>query len=157
MDHAIDLVTVPSRTVAVSRFHVAGEELGTIGDRIGAVFGAVFAHLERSGASPEGPAIACYERAGDGFDVSAGFPVAEPIEPAGDVAPAVVGGCEVVHTTHLGPYDQLPAAYEALRRGAAERGRALAEDAPMWEEYWSGPDEPPASTRTEVFWPVVPA
>jgi hypothetical protein len=27
----------------------------------------------------------------------------------------------------------------------------------MWEEYWSEPTAAPEETRTEVFWPLLPA
>ena len=65
--------------------------------------------------------------------------------------------CEVATTVHLGPYDQLGQAYDALKEGAAAQGRKVEEAGIMWEEYWTGPEAPPEETRTVVFWPVVPA
>jgi effector-binding domain-containing protein len=157
MTYATEITTVPTRTLAVSRFHVDDSDIDEMGPRISAAFEAVMAQLEQGGVTPTGPAVASYERAGDGFDVAAGFPVDEPFEPAGAVTRLAVGGREVAHTTHLGPYDRLPDAYEALRSDVEAGGRALVDDAPMWEEYWSTPDSPPEDTRTEVFWPVAPA
>ncbi len=154
MPYRTEITTVPSRTVAVTHFHVELGELPELGEKMGAAFGAVMSHLSRAGAVPRGPAVACYEPEGGGFDVAAGFPVTEPFEPGDGVEPMVLPGGEVAHTTHVGPYDELPAAYEALREDVEAQGRSLAADAPMWEEYWSGPEAPPQEARTEVFWPL---
>ncbi|MGD9700917.1 MAG: GyrI-like domain-containing protein [Acidimicrobiia bacterium] len=155
MSYAIEIITVESRPLAVTRFHVSTSELGAMGEKMSTAFGAVMAHLGRAGIAPEAPAVARYERSGGGFDVSAGFPVAEPFESAGEVSCLVQDAGEVAHTTHLGSYEELTSAYDALRAGVEAQGRALAEDAPMWEEYWSGPDTPAEETRTDVFWPLV--
>ena len=157
MSYTIEVTRVPSRLVAVRRFHVRASELGDMGGRMGAAFGAVMARLGQAGVPPAGPAVACYERTDDGFDVAAGFPVNAPFDADGDVGQLVLPAAEVAHTTHVGSYDRLPAAYEALREAMEGQGLALAADAPMWEEYWSGPGAPPERTRTEVFWPVVAA
>jgi effector-binding domain-containing protein len=114
------------------------------------------AHLGRAAIVPRGPAVARYEPTTDGFTVAAGFPVDAPVEPGDGVDNIVLPAGEVAHTTHLGPYDQLPKTYEALRAGVEAQGRSLVDGAAMWEEYWSGPDTPPEATRTEVFWPVAP-
>jgi effector-binding domain-containing protein len=155
MTDAIDIVTVPSRRVAATSFYVDDDELGTIGQRMGAAFGAVLAHLQRLGITPADPAVACYRRSREGFVVSAGFPVGEAVVTSDEVSTLVLPAGEVAHTTHLGPYERLGEAYDALRVGASERGRTLDDAAPMWEEYWSGPEAPPDETRTEVFWPLV--
>lgn len=157
MTYATEITMVPTRTLAVTRFHVDDSEMNEMGPRISAAFETVVAELRQAGVTPTGPAVASYERAGDGFDVAAGFPVEGPFEPVDAVTRLAVGGCEVAHTTHLGPYDRLPDAYAALRSDVEARGRSLVDDAPMWEEYWSPPESPPEETRTEVFWPVAPA
>jgi effector-binding domain-containing protein len=156
MTHEVEIITIPSRTVAVTRFHVGEAELGTIGERMGQSFHRVIAHLARLGVTPGGPAIARYEPAGEGFDVAAGFVVEADFAPAGDddVDLLVLPGGEVAHTTHIGAYERLPEAYEALRAEITRRGLAFPERGPMWEEYWTGPETAPEETRTEVYWPV---
>lgn len=153
-DYAIEVITAPPRTLAVTRFHAGFGELDAMGEKMGAAFGSVAAHLGDAGVAFEGPAVACYTPAGDGFDVAAGFPVAGSFDPGDGVDRLVLDGGEVAHTTHIGPYDQLPAAYAALRAGAEQLGRSLDDAATMWEEYWTGPEAPPEETRTEVFWPL---
>ena len=154
MAYAVDVTTVPSRTVAVTRFHVDADDIGAMGARMGAAFGKVMAGLGRARIGPAGPPLAFYERSGEGFDVAAGFPVREPFGPVDGISPLELPAAEVAHTTHLGSYEDLPAAYDALRAAVEARGRALADDAPMWEEYWSPPGTPPSQTRTEVYWSV---
>ena len=82
MPHTTEIVTTPSRAVAVIRFHVRSAELPMIGERMGQAFGTVVAELRKDAITPSGPAIASYERAGDGFEVAAGFPVPATFTPA---------------------------------------------------------------------------
>jgi effector-binding domain-containing protein len=58
-----------------------------------------------------------------------------------------------VALTHVGPYDTLPAAYDALATWIGAHDLAVA--GPPREVYLSGPDVPPARTRTVVEFPVV--
>lgn len=157
MTHPVEIVQIPTRTLAVTRIRVAPEDQPTIGEKMGEAFATVAAGLGEAGITPAGPAYAYYERADGGFAVAAGFGVADPFTAPPGLERMEVGGCEVAHTTHVGPYSDLPSAYEDLQAEAARLGRAVDPDSPMWEEYWSGPDTPDEKTRTEVYWPVVTA
>ncbi len=148
MRYDTDIRVVPAQRLAIARFHIDAAELATIGEHMGAAFEQVMA----GGASVAGPAVAYYEPSDGGFDVSAGFPVTDR-EQSGAVTVLDLPAVEVAHTTHVGAYDALPEAYDALRAGAEAQGRRLA-DGPMWEEYLTGPETPPERTRTEVYWPV---
>ena len=57
-------------------------------------------------------------------------------------------------TWHIGPYETLPEAYEAIETWTADHG--LASAGPMWEIYWSDPQvEPdPEHWCTQMMWPV---
>ena len=55
---------------------------------------------------------------------------------------------------HLGSYESLPEAYEAIEFAAMERGASLATDEPMWEVYLTNPGVAPDQMRTEIFWPL---
>lgn len=156
MPYTVDIVEVPRRTLAVMRFHVRQSEMDSMGERMGAAFGAVAEYLARFDVHPEAPAVAFYEQTPDGFDVSAGFPVHGSIRPGHGIRTLELPQCEAAHTTHLGPYDQLPNAYAALQAGLAERGRVQPGGAAMWEEYWTGPEAPPEEWRTEIYAPLAP-
>jgi effector-binding domain-containing protein len=155
MTHQVDFVRTPAHTVAVTRFHVAHEALPTIGERMEDAFATVLTRLAAAHVVPTGPAMAVYQPTGDGFDVATGFHVApEFVAPPGlerldlTVAPAA-------HTTHVGPYAGLRAAYADVEAEAARAGRPVAWGAPIWEEYVSEPGTPEDQTRTEIYWPVV--
>lgn len=141
----------PGRHLAVTRFEA---DLTRMDQLMGQAFGRVAAFLARSATTPLGPAMGCYEARPDGMTVSAGFEVAEPI--AGDdvVVPLRLPARDVVTGEHVGPYDELPAAYSRLREAAEAAGRRVDESV-MWEEYVTGPDRPPEETRTVVSWPLV--
>lgn len=154
MGHEVDIVRVPARTAAVVRFHVSHDELAKIGERMEDAFGAVMTGLGQAHVIPNGPALAVYEPRSDGFDVATGFHVAHDfVAPAGLERLDLPAG-EAVHTTHLGPYSELPTAYADVQAGSEEVGRPVAWGAPMWEEYWSEPGTPDDQTRTEIYWPV---
>ena len=86
----------------------------TSGSRFGAAFGKVSAYLASHGVQPDGPAIALYRRSGEGFEVEAGF-YAPPFLPPGDgVSVVELPAGEAVVTVHIGPYETLSEAYEAI-------------------------------------------
>jgi effector-binding domain-containing protein len=155
MTDDVRIVTSPSRELAVT---VSQGTAADIGPLVSSAFGTVMEHLARMGTQPHGPAVARYTMRDDGsFDLAAGFPVDEAIVADGVVEPLTLPRSEVATTTFRGAYADLPLAYERLRTGVAELGRRLDEAGPMWEEYWSEPTAPSEETRTEIFWPLLPA
>ena len=140
------------RHLAVTSFEA---DLGAMAEKMGEAFGTVAVALGRARIPPVGPAMACYDIRPDGMTVSAGFLVPHPVEPDGDVRPLQLPACEVVRAEHVGPYDDLPATYERIRKAAADHDRDL-DETRMWEEYLTGPETPPEQTRTLVSWPLLP-
>ena len=55
------------------------------------------------------------------FHVSSGFFVEGAFEPGDGVEPMQLPEADVVTTTHIGPYEDLGKAYEALQEGAGSR------------------------------------
>jgi effector-binding domain-containing protein len=53
---------------------------------------------------------------------------------------------------HVGPYDQLGAAYEALTQWVTQHGFEATGVA--YELYYSGPETPPEEIRTEIVFPL---
>jgi effector-binding domain-containing protein len=127
---------------------------------IGAWIGPAFARVQQAictaGLWPDGMPFARYltvaGMAGT-FDVEAGFPVATPL-PEGaaiDVHPSRLPGGLAAVTLHVGPYDAMVPAYEALAKWIADRGGTP--DGPPWEFYLSEPWGDPSTWRTEVIQP----
>lgn len=154
MDYEVTISHESGRHLAVVRFDARPEEMA---EQHGRAFGAVAAYLARAGVTVSGPAMSRYEMGENGvFHVASGFVVPGPFEGEGEVVHLQLPETDVAMTTHLGPYDSLGEAYDALRRQARTLGREVDEEGPMWEEYWTGPEAPPEQTRTVVSWPVKP-
>ena len=125
-----------------------------IGPWLAKAYGTVASVITAHGAYPAGPPFARYHRlAEDRFAVEAGFPVSTPIEADGDVLPSQLPGGPVAVTVHIGPYEQMAPAYEALASWVTSHGGEPAGD--PWEVYFTDPaSEPdPATWRTEVVQP----
>jgi effector-binding domain-containing protein len=132
-----------------------------IGPWLATVYTEVAQVLARSGAGPVGPPFARYHRLGeaasfvkDRFLVEGGFPAARLIPASGRVVPVVLPGGVAVWTVHVGPYEEMAGAYDALLGWARDQGWRDVGD--PWEIYLSDPSsEPdPATWRTEVVVPV---
>lgn len=102
-----------------------------------------------------GPPFARYRQlAADRFQVEAGFPVNQPVGRVGEVVPSTLPGGELAVTVHVGPYDQLTSAYQAVADWMDKTGHQVS--GPPWEVYYSDPEEQPDpdTWRTEVIQPL---
>ena len=149
----VELVHEPVREAAVRRFEV---DIARVGEQMGPAFGDVAGFLSRRGLSMTGGALAHYSVRADGMEAAAGFEVAEAVEGGDGVESFTLPEVDAVSTVHVGPYDQLVAAYAAVHAYAAAVGRTL-DESRMWEEYLTGPEALPDQMRTRVVWPLVPA
>jgi effector-binding domain-containing protein len=121
-------------------------------------FSRVMSALTAEGVQLSGGAVALYHGwTEDTVDVEVGFTIRGVFFPQdvrrGVKASRVPGG-KVVFTVHIGPYDQVGAAYAAMQAYAKANGLKLADT--MWERYLTGPDvEPDVSKHvTELYWPL---
>jgi len=141
----------PDRHLVVRRFTASAAEIGPL---MGDAFGAVYQYVGRHGLQPIGAPIGCYQiGSGTSFDVRAGCVVDVLAESEGDLEPYLLRGGPALVTEHVGSYDELPKAYEALESRARELGYEL-DHGSMWEEYLTGPEVPPEQMRTVVHWPL---
>lgn len=124
-------------------------------DYFGRAFTTSFAELGKQGASASGPPLAVYHgKPTDTVDVTAGFPVAQPVTSTADVAVITLPGGPAIETVHIGSYDTLAGTYEELMTWVEEQKLEMGED--MWEEYLTGPeaDPDPSTWRTRIVWPL---
>mgnify|MGYP006291691581 CR=1 FL=1 len=124
---------------------------------IGTFLREVWQVIEAAGHHPAGPPFTRYHEIGDGeVLLEAGLPVPAELEGEGRVETEKLPGGEAIATDHYGPYEELPAAAEALAAWAEEHGRTRA--GPNWEIYRTDPgdEEDPADWHTEVFMPLEP-
>ena len=118
-------------------------------------FAAVAAAAGQQGVPISGPPFAKYiGMPTDRIDVEAGFPVAQPIEAAGQVRASRLPGGRVYEAIHIGPYEALPQIYGEIAQQMAADGVAPADE--MWEIYLSEPVGDPQDWRTRVCWPARP-
>lgn len=143
-----------ARQVQLTAVARATLPVADIGPWLATTYGAIAGSLAAQRTSPAGPPFARFHMLGESrFEVEAGFPVSSPIEPTGDMRPAELPGGQVATTVHVGPYDQMEPAYQALASWVTDHGGELAGDA--WEIYRSDPGaEPdPAAWRIEIVQP----
>jgi effector-binding domain-containing protein len=125
---------------------------------LGRSFGLLFGHLKLLGVEPAGPPFVIYHAFGPvGIDAEVCVPVATVVSAAGGVQARVLPSMTVAGTLHIGPYEALGAAYDAIQDWT--RGHGFEAAGPMRERYLNGPGDnvSPAEYRTEVEVPVAAA
>lgn len=125
-----------------------------IGPWLAETYQAVASVIAAHGAGPAGPPFARYHKLDDGrFAVEAGFPVVVAVAAEDGIRPSELPGGPVAVTTHIGSYEQMPAAYEALASWVGDHGGEPAGD--PWEVYFSDPSAQPdpATWRTDIVQP----
>jgi len=126
-----------------------------IGATLSEILPEVFSYLRKQGLYPSGPPFTRYH----GFsetqvDIEGGMPVAAAVSGEGRIEGGELPGGEAATTVHMGPYEKLPEAHDALHLWMREEKKEPA--GPQWEYYWTDPGkEPDASKRkTELVWPI---
>ena len=150
LNHCIEPTHEVGRHLAVTSFPFSHED---IGERVAAAFSAVAERLARRGIRITGPAVGVYEKDGDGFTVSAGFVVDGPVADDEVVHGLALPAGDALTVVHVGPYDRLQEAYDALQDHASTHHLVLDQHL-MWEEYLSDPEVDPELEMTRVTWPV---
>ncbi|MFE5919280.1 MerR family transcriptional regulator [Streptomyces sp. NPDC056468] len=141
----------PERRLAVVRAVCTPAE---IGERVAESVARLLPGLGRAGIAWEPPLWALYP-----LDLREPMEIAVGVQmPPGEVTAVVadfevLSGGPVAETVHVGPYAQLPLAYNALFAAIHERG--LHPTAPVREAYLVGPAEaPPEELLTRLVIPI---
>ena len=146
MTYDIRIEKRSEQPAAVIRGRVSLDE---IREFLGTAFAEVGAELAAQRLAPVGPPFGQYRPQDGGFDIAAGFPTSGGLTPAGRVEPMVLPGGSLATTTHVGPYSEVSAAYEAVIEWLTSSGLVPAGD--PWECYLDGPEV--AEPRTVVYFP----
>ena len=127
-----------------------------IAKAIGEALPLVMAYAQRNGIAVVGPPFARYPEMGPAqLTLEIGMPVgAAPGTSDDEVKAATLPGGPAAATTHVGPYDKLPEAVQALGQWIQQQG--LTPVGGPWESYITDPGQlpDPKDWKTEVFWPV---
>ena len=153
MSYQITVHEVAAQPMVGIREHTS---MAALPGLIGQAFGELFACLGQSGTPPAGPPFIIYHSFADAtsLDVEIGVPVARPLADQGRIRAGELPAGKEAHTLHVGPYDGVGAAYEALGAWVEENGQQAS--APPRECYLNGPDDvsSPAEYQTVVVWPI---
>ena len=155
MAYDISLHDVPAQAIRSIRGRVAPADLPAF---LAGCFGELFAHDGAGAIVPVGhPFVLYHAFAPDAIDTEVAVPVAQLAPPRGRASSRTLEGCVVVRTVHVGPYEALSSAYDALTMWARDHGYAIA--GPPLERYLTGVDEgvAPDAYRTEIEVPVTHA
>lgn len=151
MSYTVQRRQVPAQLVAYASATASLEELQ---DVLGDLFPRVMRHVMEAGGQISGPPFTLYKTAAEPMDIEAGMPIAEPVPDGEGVEVGMLPAGEVLITVHVGPYDDLEKAYDALMDAAEEND--LEPTGEVWEVYWTDPGEEPDADnwKTEVFMPL---
>ncbi len=153
MPHDIEILDEPEQFVAATQVRT---NLQRIGQDVGAGFGTLMQAIGQQGAIPDGPPLVIYldepSEEHDG-DVEICIPIDGPVEGSTDVYGRQLEGGPMASTVHVGPYDELGGAYEALMTWIAEHGHQVV--GPPREIYLNDPDTAsPEQLQTRVEFPI---
>ena len=151
MTYSCELVDQQAQRTLVVRTRAAVERLPHV---LGPAWGQVMACAKKAGATPsDAPYIAYHNMDMQDLDLEIGFAFAQPLAGEGDVQAGEIPAGQAAQCVHVGPFDQMGAAYEALQAFVA--GRGLQPSGPSYEYYLDDPDEVPLEQlRTRVVMPV---
>ena len=120
-------------------------------------FPELFEHVGRHGVIAIGHPFVIYHAFGpERIDAEVCVPVAGPAPVDDRIKAHVLPETTIVRTTHVGPYEELGTAYQALSEWVDDHGYAAA--GPIRERYLTGPslEVPPSEYRTEIDMPIQP-
>ncbi len=151
MTITVNLIELDEQDVAVVHGKTTQEEIAQL---LGSAFGHVASTAADQGLQLAGPPFARYRAIDDTrWEIEAGFPVCGRIEAALDVEPDTLPAGTAARTLHVGTYDRVADAYQAVAAHLAARG--LRQTSDPWESYLDGPDV--AEPRTLLIVPCEPA
>jgi effector-binding domain-containing protein len=152
MGYEVITRNVPDQHIVSLRGRTTRDQLSAY---VGTAFGQLYQRLGEAGIAPNGEALAIYHAWGpDGIDVEMCVPMDPDGSLAGDFVERILPAATVAQTLHVGSYDGLKDAYEAVDAWIGKHGFAAA--GPSRERYIIGParDMPEADYWTLVETPV---
>ena len=126
-----------------------------LGGTLQRAFETVWQYLNSLESVTVGPAVALYHMpCDDMLDVSAGFPVQDPVEAVGRLTALELPAGRAATLLHVGPYDGLFEAHQHLDRWISQQGHVPTDV--RYEIYWVDPGQVKNSEelRTEIVVPL---
>lgn len=151
MDYRIELLDRPAQPTLAIRTRTPVQSLPQV---LGQAYGAIMQYAGRLGFQPSGaPFVAYYNMNMEDLDIEIGFPFEQRPAGKGNVLASEIPGGKAAACLHVGPYDQVGAAYEALHQWMQAEGHMPTGVA--YEFYLNDPQvTPPAELQTQVVFPL---
>ncbi len=150
MPYDCELKTQEPQPALSVRTHASAQELPSL---FGRVYGGIMQYLQELGEQPAGMPFAAYHDMNmENLDIEVGFPVTHKLNGKDEIQASEFPGGRLASVVHLGPYDQLGAAYGALAQWVSSQGFETTGVA--YELYYSEPETPPQDTKTEIIFPL---
>jgi len=151
MDYKIKVLELEDQPTLTMRAIYPVEKLKEF---FGKAFGGVMAYLQELGETPSGmPFGAYYNLDMATLDVEAGFPIAKVIPGKGEINASTIPGGTYISTVHIGSYDSMEPAYDAIKKWAEDNSYKLSGIA--YEYYLNDPNESPETVaETEIRFPA---
>jgi hypothetical protein len=145
MSYDVRIQPVHGSIIASTRRRVTWSEIGQV---IMPLFGEVYAFLDASAIGGRGRNVALYHGAdGQGAELEAGVEVSQAFTPSATVACSRTPSGLAAHTTHVGDYQLLGQAHEAVIHWLEGGGKKFGLG---WEVYGDWHDDP-RERRTDVY------
>jgi effector-binding domain-containing protein len=130
--------------------------MAAIGQKMGEIYGALYAHMQSKGIAPAGAPFAVYYS----FDPNgntvfeAGIPIAEPVEGNESIIYKEFPVMKVVSTLYTGAYEKMMPVYEGLQKYMQEN--KLESSGASWEVYLTDPSvvKDPGENKTLIYFPI---
>ena len=146
-----ELIERPAQPVLSVRTRTPVQNLPAL---FGKVYGIIGQYLGELREQPGGaPFAAYYNMDMQNLDVEIGFPVARPLPGKGEVIAGEIPAGKYAACLHIGPYDTIESAYNALQAWLKEHSCEVT--GVSYEFYLNDPQQvPPQELQTQVLFPV---
>ncbi|MGH2464313.1 MAG: GyrI-like domain-containing protein [Candidatus Limnocylindrales bacterium] len=149
MSYDVVIATVQAELIAAVRSDV---RLGEVGRAWKPALDQVWAFLHANPGIVRGHNLFLYHhpaRREDPMSVDFGVQVVSEFEAAGNVRCVPTPAGEIARTVHVGPYDRIGAAHDAIHAWCAAHGRTIG--GASWETYGDHNDDPALLETTITY------
>lgn len=150
MEYICEIVETKDQPVLSIRTRTKAQDLPPL---IGQAYGKIMSRMTELAVEAAGnPFVAYYNLNMEDLDVELGFPVDVKLNGEGEIQPGLIPGGLKATTMHIGPYEELSVAYEALNKFVRFQGKEPTGVA--YEYYLDGPEVPMEKVRTIIVFPL---
>jgi effector-binding domain-containing protein len=151
MSYQCEAVNKPAQPTFSIRTTTSVRDLAQV---LGKAFSAIIGYLGELGEQPVGaPFVAYYNMDMENLDIEIGFPIARTLPSKGDIQAGAMPGGKYATCLHIGPYNEVGSAYDALTQWMQENGYEATGVA--YEIYLNDPGQTsPQELQTQIMFPL---